>query len=88
MIKYFVIRNFRGTYSYVEMLNGYMLTFGNAEGVHTHLSEYRRGSWSGKGWEPLIKVEVVQVPVASFNFDKLVSFDDTATGIVSNILKC
>ena len=44
MIKYFVIRNFRGTCSSVEMvkgtclsveiLKGYMLICRNAEGVH------------------------------------------------------
>jgi len=34
MIKYFVIRDFRGTCSSVEMLRGYMLIRRNAEGVH------------------------------------------------------
>ena len=32
--KIFVIRNFKGTCSSVEMLKGYMLVFRNAEGVH------------------------------------------------------
>jgi len=35
--KYFVVRNFRGTYSSVEVLKGYMLVFQNAEGVHAYL---------------------------------------------------
>jgi len=39
MIKYFVVRNLRGTRSSVEMLKGYMLIFRNAEGVHAGLSE-------------------------------------------------
>jgi len=34
MMKYFVIRNFRGTRSFFEMLNGHMLIFRNAESVH------------------------------------------------------
>jgi len=34
MIKYFVIKNFRGTYSSVEMLKGYMIICWKAEGVH------------------------------------------------------
>jgi len=34
MIKYFVIRNFRGTCSSVEMLKGYKVICWNAEGVH------------------------------------------------------
>jgi len=34
MINYFVMRNFRGTCSSVEMLKGYMLIYRNAEGVH------------------------------------------------------
>jgi len=34
MIKYFVIRYFRGTHSLVEMLKEYMLICRNAEGVH------------------------------------------------------
>ena len=34
MIKYFVIRNFRGTCSSVEILKGYMLSCWNAEGVY------------------------------------------------------
>jgi len=34
MIKYFVIRNFRGTCSSVEMLKGYMVICRNAEGIH------------------------------------------------------
>jgi len=33
MTKIFVIGNFRGTCSSVEMLKGYMLIFRNAEGV-------------------------------------------------------
>jgi len=40
MIKYFVIRNFRGTCSSVEMLKGYMLIFRNAEGVRAQLKGY------------------------------------------------
>jgi len=39
MIKYFVIRNFRGTCSTVEILRGYMLIHYNAEQVNIHLSE-------------------------------------------------
>jgi len=39
MTKHFVIRNFWGTYSSVEMLKGSMLIFRNAEGMHTPLSE-------------------------------------------------
>jgi len=39
MMKYFVITNFRGTCSSVKILKGYMFSFCNAEGVHTHLSE-------------------------------------------------
>jgi len=53
MIKYFVIRNIRGTCSSVEMLKGYMLIFRNAKGVHAHLSECWRGTWSEKVWERL-----------------------------------
>jgi len=34
MTKYFVMRNFRGTCSSVEMLKGYMLICQNAKGVH------------------------------------------------------
>jgi len=34
MIKYFVIRNFRGTFPSVKMLKGYILICVNAEGVH------------------------------------------------------
>jgi len=34
MIKYFVLRNLRGTCSSVEMLKGYMLVCQNAERVH------------------------------------------------------
>jgi len=34
MIKHFVIRDFRGTCSSVEMLKGYMLIWRNAKGVH------------------------------------------------------
>jgi len=34
MIKYFVIGNFGGTRSSVEILKEYMLIFRNAEGVH------------------------------------------------------
>jgi len=33
MIKYFIIKNFGGTCSTVEMLKGYMLIFRSAEGV-------------------------------------------------------
>jgi len=54
MMKYFVIRNFRGTRSSVEMLKGYMLIFRNAKWVHANLSEFSKGTWSEKGWEPLI----------------------------------
>jgi len=54
MTKYFVIRNFRGTCSSVEMLKGYMLIFRNTEGVHAHLSGCWRGTCSEKGWEPLM----------------------------------
>jgi len=39
MIKYFAIRNFRGTCSSVEMLKGHMFTFRNAEAVHAYLSK-------------------------------------------------
>ena len=53
MIQYFVIRNFRGTCSYVEMLKVYMLIFRNAGGVHAHLSQCWRGRWSKKGRETL-----------------------------------
>jgi len=42
-----------GTCSSVEMFKEYMLIFRNAEGVHGHLSECWRGTWSEKGWEPL-----------------------------------
>jgi len=38
--KYFVMRNFRGTCSSVEILKGYMVICWNAEGVHAHLSEW------------------------------------------------
>jgi len=34
MIKYFVTRNFRRTYSSVEILKGYVLICWNAEGIH------------------------------------------------------
>ena len=51
--KMIVIRNFKGTYSSVEMLKGYMLISRNAEGVHAHLSKCWRGTWSEIGWEPL-----------------------------------
>jgi len=34
MIKYFVIRNFRGTSTSVKMLKGYVVICRNAEGVH------------------------------------------------------
>jgi len=34
MIVHFVIRNFRGTFSSVEMLKAYMLISRNAEAVH------------------------------------------------------
>jgi len=53
MTRCFVIRNFRGTYSSVKMLKGYLLILQNAEGVHAHLWECWRGTWSKKGWEPL-----------------------------------
>ena len=36
MMKYFVIRNFRGARSSFEMLKGYMLVFQNAERVLSH----------------------------------------------------
>jgi len=36
------------------MLKGYILNFRNAEGVHAHLLECRRGTLSQKGWEPLL----------------------------------
>ena len=52
--KYFVIRNFRGTCSSEEIPKGYVVIFRNAEGVHAHLSECWRGTWSEKGGEPLI----------------------------------
>ena len=39
MINYFVISNFRGTCSCVEIPKGYMTIFRNAEGVHAHLPE-------------------------------------------------
>jgi len=35
MIKYFVIRNFRGTSTSVKMLKGYVVICRNAEGVHS-----------------------------------------------------
>ena len=54
MIKYFLIRNFRGTCSSVEMQKGYMLIFRNAERVHHHLLECWRGTWSKRGWEHLL----------------------------------
>jgi len=54
MVKYFVIRKFRGTCSSVEMLKGYMSIFQNAEGVHAHLSECWKGTWSEKCWELLL----------------------------------
>jgi len=56
MIKYFVIRNFRGTCSIVHLSKWwrYTLICWNAEGVHAHLSECWRGTWLEKGWEPLI----------------------------------
>jgi len=53
MTKCLVIRNFRGTCSSVEILKWYMLSFRNPEGVHDHLSECWRGTWSERGWEPL-----------------------------------
>ena len=39
MINHFVIRNYRGTYSCVEILKGYLIIFRNSEGVHAHLPE-------------------------------------------------
>jgi len=54
MIKYFVIRNLRGTRLSAEMLKGSVLIFQNAEGVHASLSECWKGIWSEKGWEPLL----------------------------------
>jgi len=48
MIIYFVVGSFRGTFSSVNMLICW-----NAEGVLAHLSEYWKGTWSEKGWEPL-----------------------------------
>jgi len=52
MIIYFVVGHFRGTFSSVNMLKGSMLICWNAEGVHAHLSECWRGTWSEKGREP------------------------------------
>jgi len=46
MIKYFVIRDFRGTCS--------LFICSNAEEVLTHVSECLRGTWQTKGWEPLL----------------------------------
>jgi len=54
IIIYFVIGNFGGTFSSVNMMKGYMLICWNAEGVHAHLSKCWRGTWSEKGWEPLV----------------------------------
>jgi len=61
IMMYFAIGNFRGIFSSVNMLKGYilicwnaeghMLISRNAEGVHGHLSECWRGTWSEKGWE-------------------------------------
>jgi len=45
MMKYFVMRNFRGTCSSVEMLKGYVLICWYAIWVHSHLSESWRGTW-------------------------------------------
>jgi len=45
MMKCFVIRNFMGTCSSVEMLKGCMFIRKNAVGVHSHLSECWRGTW-------------------------------------------
>jgi len=38
----------------VKILKGNMLSFYNAERVHAHLSECKRGTWLEKGWEPMI----------------------------------
>jgi len=46
MIKYFVIRDFRGTWS--------LLICRNAEEALAHVSECLRGIWETKGWEPLL----------------------------------
>jgi len=46
MIKYIVIRDFRGASS--------LFICPNAEGVHAHVSECLRGTWETKGWDPLL----------------------------------
>jgi len=51
MIKYIVIRNFRGTCSSVKMLKGYMLISVNAEGVHGKRKV--RNPWY-RGWKHYI----------------------------------
>jgi len=51
--KYFVIGNFRGTCSSVEILKGNRLICWHAVGVHAHLSECWRGTWWEKRWEPV-----------------------------------
>jgi len=44
MIKYFVIRNFRGTSTSVKMLKGYVVICRNTEWVHGYLLECWRGT--------------------------------------------
>ena len=68
--KYFVVRNFRGTYSSVEVLKGYMLVFQNAEGVHAYLWKCWRGTWSKKGWEPLV-YRILMAEVSPFIYQML-----------------
>jgi len=44
MIKYFIIRDFRSTYSWFICQN--------AGWVHAHVSECLKGTWETKGWGP------------------------------------
>jgi len=50
MMKYFIIRDFKGTCSWFICRN--------AEGVHAHVSECLRDTWETQGWDACSKITV------------------------------